>query len=225
MTASRPALLPLTLDDASALAASPAVTLEACEYPDILALTSALRAGKEDAFRQLHAGWNGRLFRYCFVLVQGDGALAGEVAQAVYLRVARHMRELRDADALWAWLARAARSAAVDMHRTGGRYGRALERFAEWIGRSGHSPDERDDADEACALAALDRALESLGEDQRRLIELRYFSGQSLDEIARALDLTPRAVEGRLARLRASLRDALKQQSTNVDTDETGRSS
>jgi RNA polymerase sigma-70 factor (ECF subfamily) len=213
----------LTLDDASSLAAAPAVKAEACEYPDIATLTSALRAGKEDAFRQLHAGWNGRLFRYCFVLVQGDGALAGDVAQSVYLRVARHMRELRDADALWAWLARAARSAAVDLRRTGGRYGRALERFAEWLGRSGQAPPDRDDVAEARALAALDRALETLGDDQRRLIELRYFSNHSLNEIARAFDLTPRAVEGRLARLRAALRDALKRQP--IITDETGRSS
>jgi RNA polymerase sigma-70 factor, ECF subfamily len=217
---SPPVFLPLTLDDASALAAAPAVKAVSCDYPDIATLTCALRVGKEEAFRQLYAGWNGRLFRYCFVLAQGDGVLAGDVAQAVYLRVARHMRQLPDSDALWAWLARAARSAAVDLRRTGGRYGRALERFAEWLGRTGDPTGVGDDPTEARALAALDRVLEALESEQRRLIELRYFSGHSLDEIARALDISPRAVEGRLARLRAALRDALRQQLSFSDETE-----
>jgi RNA polymerase sigma-70 factor (ECF subfamily) len=187
------------------------------EYADVPALTAGLRAGEDDAFRVLHAGWNARLFRYCFVLAGADGALAGEIAQAVYLRVARHMRPLPDSDALWSWLARAARSAASDFRRTGGRYRCALDRFAEWVGRPRDMASACEDDAEARALAALDRALAELPSEHRQLIELRYFAGQSLDEIAARLSLTARAAEGRLARLRAGLRESLARQLLHPD--------
>jgi RNA polymerase sigma factor (sigma-70 family) len=75
----------------------------------------------------------------------------------------------------------------------------------------------REDDAEARALAALDRALAELPSEHRQLIELRYFAGQSLDEIAENLGLTARGVEGRLARLRAGLRESLARQLLHPD--------
>ena len=173
-------------------------------------LTSALRAGDEEAFRWLHAQWNRRLFRYCFVLARGDGTLAGELAQAAYIRLFRHIRELPDEFALWNWLARAARSAASDLNRTGGRYRGAIARFTEWLLRRGalERPEDNQDGSDLL-LQALDRVLARLVGDELALLEARYFEGVPLEEIGNQLGISARAVEGRLARLRQKMRQLI----------------
>jgi RNA polymerase sigma-70 factor (ECF subfamily) len=176
-------------------------------FEDVPRLCAALRAGDQQAFRFLHAQWNQRICRYCFALAAGDDALAMECVQATYLRIYKVIRPLPDEVALWNWIACAARSAAIDLRRVGGRYRRALARFTEWLQSGfGRSPENAQESD---LLAALDRAVASLDDDERLLIEARYFRRVSLEEIARETGTTARAIEGRLARLRERLRHTL----------------
>lgn len=181
-------------------------------FADTPQLTARLKAGDEAAFAWLHREWGSRLNRYCFALAAGDSAFAGEIAQAVWLRLVRHIRPLADEQALWNWLACAARHAATDLRRTGSRYRQALARFMTWWShreRPGHGP--QPDADTAL-LAALERALSKLNAAERTLIEGRYFNGDSLAEMGSCSGLTERAVEGRLARLRQRLRELIAEE-------------
>ena len=172
---------------------------------DVPRLTAALRRGDEAAFAWLHGAWSGRINRWCFALAAGDEALAHEIAQATWLRLMRHLRVLPDEQALWNWIACAARHAATDLRRTGGRYLRALLRFFE---SRPHSADGTDDR----LLAALEAALGKLAPDERMLIEGRYFAGESLEAIGARQALSIRAVEGRLARLRVRLRQIIAEE-------------
>lgn len=176
-------------------------------FADTPALTAALRAGDEAAFRWLHEHWHARLARYCFALARGDGALAGEIAQATWLRVVRHIRVLPDEDALWSWLACAARSAAADLGRIGGRYRGVLARFSEWLQPETFA-DKSAEA-EAQLLTALDTALAQLAAGERDLIADRYFHRVPLEQTAARLNTTARAIEGRLARTRQRLRELI----------------
>lgn len=176
---------------------------EAFAFGDVPRLTAALKRGDEAAFAWLHGEWGRRINRYCFALAAGDETFAGEIAQAAWLRLVRHVRVLPDEAALWSWIACAARHAATDLRRTGGRYLRALGRFAEWW-----QPSSAVAADSSLP-AALDAALGKLSDDDRALIEGRYFAGASLEAIAARHALSVRAVEGRLARLRTRLRELI----------------
>ena len=55
-------------------------------------------------------------------------------------------------------------------------------------------------------FAALDAGLEEMEESERELVEMSYFEAMPHDAIAARLAITPKAVEGRLARARAKLR-------------------
>lgn len=176
-------------------------------FADTPTLTAALRSGDEAAFRWLHEHWHARLMRYSFALARGDAALAAEIAQATYLRVVRHVRVLPDDDALWSWLACAARSAATDLGRTGGRYRGALARFSEWL-QPENSPDTSAETD-AHLLTALDTALAHLTAEERDLIADRYFHRAPLEQTAARLNTSARAIEGRLARTRQRLRELI----------------
>lgn len=62
-------------------------------------------------------------------------------------------------------------------------------------------------------MLALDEALEHLGrlhDRQRRIVELRYFGGLSIDETAANLDVSPATVKAEWALARAWLREKLE---------------
>lgn len=174
-------------------------------FADTPRLTAALGNGDEAAFRFLHMHWNTRLMRYCFALVAGEEALAHELAQAVYLRIFKHIRHLPDEAALWAWIACAARSGAHDLRRVGGRYRRAVARFGEWLRFK--TPRA---SDEEPLMDALEAVLAELTPEDRALIDARYFERVPLEQIAERLGASTRAIEGRLARLRNHLRERIK---------------
>lgn len=175
---------------------------------DVPGLTSALKDGEEAAFTWLHREWSPRINRYCFALAAGDAAFASEIAQSTWLRIVRHMRVLDDEQALWCWIACAARHAAVDLRRKGGRYQRLLDRFKRWW-----SPPAASSTDDTSSLmSAMEAALAHLTAEENLLIEGRYFAGESLETIAARLEISSRAVEGRLARLRQRLREEVSKQ-------------
>lgn len=190
----------------------PAASGPASARPDLAAtpvLTAALRAGDEAAFRWLHEHWHARIMRYSFALARGDAAQAAEISQATWLRVVRHIRVLPDEAALWSWLACAARCAATDLGRTGGRYRGALARFGEWLRGQPEGAGDAAEGSEAQLLAALDAALARLAAGERELIADRYFHRIPLEQTAARLGTTTRAVEGRLARTRQHLRELI----------------
>jgi RNA polymerase sigma factor (sigma-70 family) len=184
-----------------------AATVEAHTFAETPRLTAALRQGDAAAFRFLHAQWNQRILRYCFALSAGDDAFATEIAQATYLRIFKKVSRLPDEAALWNWTTCAMRSAAIDLRRVGGRYRRALARFADWLRfGSGAKPDP---AHETRLFAALDDALAALEAEERHLIDCRYFHREPLEVIAARCGTSARAIEGRLARVRARLRSLM----------------
>jgi RNA polymerase sigma factor (sigma-70 family) len=195
-------LAPLILPDAAPAAAGFA-------FNDVPRLTAALKKGDDAAFAWLHGEWSGRINRYCFALAAGDDSFAGEIAQAAWLRLARHGRVLHDEQALWDWIACAARHAAIDFRRKGGRYLRALSRLADWW-QSPALDVPNDHADGL--LFTLEAALQRLTDEERALIAARYFAGESLETIGGRHALSVRAVEGRLARLRTRLRELMAEE-------------
>lgn len=182
---------------------------ESYAFADVTRLTAALKRGDESAFAWLHEQWSRRINRYCFALAAGDAAFAAEIAQAAWLRIVRHIRVVGDEPALWNWIACAARHAAVDLRRKGGRYLRALGRFSQWWSPASFSaPNDAADG----LLTSLEDAMSRLTEEERALIEARYFAGDSLAAIGARHSLSERAVEGRLARVRQHLREGIARQ-------------
>jgi RNA polymerase sigma factor (sigma-70 family) len=171
-------------------------------------LTAAVRRGDETAVRLLHDRYCERLTRYALVIARGDETAAAEAVQNAFLKALRSLRVLPDESALWAWLARAARTAAADAGRRSRRYAAALARFTAWFSRPEPAPEDT----EAIWHDALEKALAGLDAASRALIDARYYGRESLAETAAAQKTTERAIEGRLARVRERLRRSILQQ-------------
>lgn len=128
----------------------------------------------------------GDLTRYAASIL-GDADAARDVVQEVFLRLWQ-----ADPDA-WAghlrpWLFRVCRNRALDLRRRGGRV-RSLEesRAAE---TAVDAPGPEQIAESRDNQARILQLLQTLPEDQREVVRLKFQNGLSYKEIARVTDLT-----------------------------------
>lgn len=181
--------------------------------PETLAsLTRRMKAGGEDAFREFHAAWFHRLFRYGIVLMRGDEHAARDVTQETLLRVVRNIRVFEEESAFWSWLACLARSAAADHGRKRSRYRSLLEKF---IGEARAPEVSAGSAPDLAAL--LHRGLDRLDDDTRDLLREKYLHGLSIRQLAENLSTSEAAIESRLARGRRELRGIVFKLTTAED--------
>jgi RNA polymerase sigma-70 factor (ECF subfamily) len=159
--------------------------------------------GDEEAYREFHAAYFGRIFRYVLVLMRGDEHAARDVVQETLLRVVRHVRRFEDEGAFWDWLACLARSAAADHGRRASRYSRLLDVFAR------QPPELNEPIPDGECPSALSKSLEELDENDRALLARKYEEGSSVRELAALHGVTEEAIESRLARARRALREAV----------------
>jgi RNA polymerase sigma-70 factor (ECF subfamily) len=165
-------------------------------------------AGDEDAFRALVDKYSERLFRFCRVRL-GDDDDAEDAVQDVFIRAYRSLAAF-DVSRSWSsWLFAiaanrvksryAARSSAAGLvERAGGESLVSGEATA-----AGDDPAER--AVETLAAEALHEAVASLPARYRAPVELFYFAGLGVADVAKALGLGEEAVKTRLFRARKAL--------------------
>jgi len=133
-----------------------------------------------------------------------------EIFQEVSLKVLRRIDSVRDPQALRGWLFQLARNAALDWLRSAerrpGMAGESLEAHGA-MGDLGRNPVEHLMTTER--MAAIRRALEALPASQREVIRLRIDEGLDHEGIASRLNISRQAVEVRLCRGRAALKERL----------------
>jgi len=144
--------------------------------------------------------------------VVGDTQLAEDTAQEVFLRVwQRPDQYVPQRGRFVTWLLTVARNGAIDRIRARGRR-RLHETAGEELGRA-LPADEGEDLAHAAQLAderqRVRRALASLPPEQRRVIEMAYYGGYALREIAVALSQPLGTVKTRIRRGMQRLRVAL----------------
>lgn len=139
-----------------------------------------------------------------------DAASTDDVFQEVSLKVLRRIESVRDPAALRGWLFQLARNACLDyLRREDRRQGLSHEVLGEHTasGDLGRNPGEQFLSRER--LSAVRRALDLLPASQREVLLLRIDEGLDHEAIAARLGISRQAVEVRLCRGRASLKDQL----------------
>jgi RNA polymerase sigma-70 factor, ECF subfamily len=174
---------------------------------DVPALTRRMVQGDETAYRAFYEAYFDRMFRYLLVVASGDEEAAREALQSALVRVVRHIKIFPNEAVFWGWLTVLARSALTDQTRKRGRYAAFLERFA-WHARTQQSVPANPEADGKLARLLAD-SLQALSQDERRLVEAKYFEGCSVRQVAEEANLTEKAVESRLVRIRQRLKAAI----------------
>jgi RNA polymerase sigma factor (sigma-70 family) len=173
---------------------------------EVESLTRAMTRSDENAYRIFHEAYFHRLFRYLLVVAAGDEDAAREALQATFLRVVRYIKTFDEEPRFWNWLTVLARTALADQRRKRSRYRAFLERFTGFAQVESESARLEDGQADARLLAALEHSVRRLPPDERDLVERKYFGRESVRAIAAALQISEKAVESRLTRVRLKLK-------------------
>jgi RNA polymerase sigma-70 factor, ECF subfamily len=165
-------------------------------------LVEAAQAGDRWALEELVRRTHRSVYT-CALRLVGNPDDAADVTQDVYLRVVRKLGGFRHEASFSTWLNRVTTNVAMSTLK------RRTRRFA--VEGAAVPADTRDPAPEPVALARrLERLVGELPEGQRQVLVLRDIYGQSTEEVANAMGLTPGAVKVRLFRARERLKAELE---------------
>jgi RNA polymerase sigma factor (sigma-70 family) len=171
-------------------------------------LVTRLRRGEAWAFDRAYESFHVRIYSFLLRLSRRRD-VAEDLAQEVWLKLARHAKDLREDTNLSAWLFTVARNAFLSHRRWA-----VLDVSRLVIADDepeGVSPDARpDETHEARETAArLERALGRLPVASREVLLLVAVEGFEPAEAAEVLGLKQDALRQRLSRARAQLAEAL----------------
>ncbi len=182
---------------------APAVSSDIVPPRAVAVLTRDMARLKEDAWSEFHTRYFDRLYRYALTLHRGDHDFAEDSVQAAFLRAVKHIKTFQAEDVFWSWLTLLVRCAAADQGRkltARSRLQDVLLAHEGWFNRRILPPGNE------TAFVLLEEALNGLTPEERRIMEEKYVHGQSTATLADRLQLTPKAVENRLRRLRKQLK-------------------
>jgi RNA polymerase sigma factor (sigma-70 family) len=168
-------------------------------------LSRYVEDASEAAFRELVARHVDLVYSVALREVRGDEHLAHDVAQVVFIDLARKARSLRHDVVLAGWLHRATCYAARQTLRAQRRR-QAREEQAIAMNTT-HSDSQ---ADWEQVAPEIDRALDRLNRTDRDALVLRYFSQSSFAAIGAALGSNEDTARKRVTRALAKLRSLLE---------------
>jgi RNA polymerase sigma-70 factor (ECF subfamily) len=177
-------------------------------------LVALLRAGDERGFAGAYARYAQRIFGFLVRLARSR-AVAEDLFQHTFLRLAERGSGLRADSELRAWLFSVARNAFHSHARA-----QALEARAD---RAADPSASGALVESGLVLNELEAALGSLTTDDRELLLLVGVEGLSPAEVAELLAVDTVTLRKRLSRARVRLADALDSADTPVSKSEIGR--
>ncbi len=189
-----------------------------CKYlddPDVV-LMLRVQEGDDAAFADLVARYHARIFG-SFVRQLGDRQDAEDLTQEVFLRLYRSRARYQPCAGFGTWVFHIAQNVARNALRSRRRHP-AL--------RLGQLTDNADDSsldsllidrgdgptrpiERSELIGVVRAAVSSLADRQRAAVELHQFHDRSYAEVAKQLDMTPKAAKSLLYRARNQLRETL----------------
>ncbi|HVR86649.1 MAG TPA: sigma-70 family RNA polymerase sigma factor [Planctomycetota bacterium] len=174
-------------------------------------LVRRARDGDREAFEELVRRTSRMVYAKLY-LDTGDAHSAEDLVQETYLRAFRSLHQLTETRGFRAWLMTIGKSALIDSARRAG----AVRRWAP--PRAGQEALERaaapegEDPGRAESREKVRVILQSLPEEYRLPLTLRYIDGADYDSIQMQLGLSPGSLRGLLYRGLQLLRRAVKQE-------------
>jgi RNA polymerase sigma-70 factor (ECF subfamily) len=128
-----------------------------------------------------------------------DSATAEDILQSAYFKAIEHGQEIRDDDSTVAWFYRLLRNALIDHYRRSEVRYKADSQYASEI------PLTYETELKATVCACIGDVIRDLKSEYRAAIEGVDLGGQSVEDFAKANDITPNNASVRLHRARKSV--------------------
>ncbi len=172
-------------------------------------MTKFLREGSKDAFRVLYDRYGIKIHRFAFGYLKSEEE-AEELVQDVFLKLWDKRHLLNDSGNIKSYLYKVAVNTIYDFIRRK-NLEQAFQEFA--TGRTEEADHTWDEVVYNDMMAQIDRLMEQMPEQRRKIFKMSKEEGLSHDEIAETLGLSKRTVENQVYRATTFLRDKLKRNS------------
>lgn len=164
----------------------------------------ALKKGDESAYNHLYDNYSGALYGFILQVVP-EKEQAKDILQEVFMKIFQRIEQYDDQRGrLYTWMVQIARNTAIDKVRSKSyRTARQVQSLEDQKENSGGSVIPNMD------YVGVDKALFSLDETHKRIIDLAYFQGFTQNEIADELELPLGTVKTRVRNALIQLRKLL----------------
>ena len=181
------------------------------------AVARRILGGDEAEFRELFDRFFPRLYRFALARLHGDQEVARDVVQQTFCNAIERLDSYRGEAALYTWFCQICRNAIADHYRR-------RQRGAERVVLLEDQPNARAILEALAAPASdepetgvwrqqvhrvVEATLDALPGHYGEVLEWKYLDGHSVEEIARRLDVGPKAAESLLTRARDAFRTAI----------------
>jgi RNA polymerase sigma factor (sigma-70 family) len=169
-------------------------------------LIERARRGDEEAYAELVHAYEGIAFRTAYLLTR-SAADAEDAAQDAFVKAWRALGRFRAGAPFRPWLLRIVANEAHNRRRSAGRRADVALRAAAEDPSGGAAPSPEAGLMDAERRDTLLAAVNTLPDDQRAVVALRYFVGLSEEETAEVLDVPRGTIKSRTARALERLRE------------------
>lgn len=173
-------------------------------------LVRQVREGDRLAFNQLVLKYRGRVMGIAARML-GDRAAAEDLAQDIFVKVYRSLRDFHGAALFSTWLYRITANSCLNHRKKQSRERRLAEVVDDLEAlRCDPSSNPHNVLERKQLAAQLEKAIGGLPEDQRMVLVLRDIEGLSYEEIADCLTLELGTVRSRLHHARLEVKSRIK---------------
>jgi RNA polymerase sigma-70 factor, ECF subfamily len=142
------------------------------------------QAGNSEAFGQLYDAYMERIYRFVYFRVE-DQQTAEDITSQVFLKAWGNLDRFRFSRTPYlAWLYTIAHNAVIDHYRTR-KVATALDDVQ--LSQPDHSEAVENEIDLTVEMQSVKSALQTLTDDQQKVLTLKFIEGMSNNEIARHL--------------------------------------
>ncbi len=181
------------------------------------ALARRILGGDERAFRALFDAYFPRLYRFALVRLRGDHDAASDVVQQTFCKAIERLDSYRGEAALYTWFCQICRNTILDhcrRRKVDDRYFLPLEDRPDLRAVLDTISSPATDRPDVAAWQAdvhrlIQATMDALPARYGDVLEWKYIDGMPVAEIARRLEIGPKAAESLLTRARVAFRGAI----------------
>ena len=165
-----------------------------------------VKEGEVEKLNLLYKRYSRRFFGF-FYGMTSDGATSEDLVQNVFMRILKYRHSYKENGDFEVWAFQLARNVHRDHYRKNKRYAfqEDMNPYEEALSDTTHKEVEMERSDE---LNYLKKALASLSEEKRELIELVRFQKVKYAKVAEMMGVTESAIKVRVHRVLKELRES-----------------
>ncbi len=169
-------------------------------------LMMKVKEGEVEKLNLLYIRYSRRFFGF-FYGMTGDGTTSEDLVQNVFMRILKYKHTYKENGSFEVWAFQMARNVHHDHYRKNKRYAfqEDMNPYEEQMSENVNQEVEMEKSDE---LNYLEKALASLSDEKRELIELVRFQKVKYAKVAEMLGVTESAIKVRVHRILKELRES-----------------